>query len=142
MSTPSQHPATGAAVHTITAHAGETRGICFSPDGKRIATAGTDKLVCVWDVESGKRLVACEGHENEALLAGFVIRCRNRSARVLRDARIIEHVSAAVDSDESQSHTDSYAAGYLQQVRPRATGWLRSLGLHTVCRGRQRSNEQ
>lgn len=30
--------------------------VVFSPDGKRLATAGSDKVLRVWDVESGKEL--------------------------------------------------------------------------------------
>lgn len=32
--------------------------VVFSPDGKRLATAGSDKMVRVWDIEMGKELLA------------------------------------------------------------------------------------
>jgi WD40 repeat protein len=32
--------------------------VVFGPDGKRLATAGSDKMVRVWDVKTGKELAA------------------------------------------------------------------------------------
>lgn len=34
------------------------QGVVFSPDGKRLATAGGDMVVRVWDLETGKQLAA------------------------------------------------------------------------------------
>jgi WD40 repeat protein len=58
-------------VNTIAAHDGQVRSIAFSPDGKRLATAGTDKLVRTWEVESGKRLVNFEGHTDKVTAVAF-----------------------------------------------------------------------
>jgi WD40 repeat protein len=35
-------------------HIGEVFAVCFSPDGKTLATGGRDKLIRLWDVKSGK----------------------------------------------------------------------------------------
>lgn len=35
-------------------HAGEVRGVAFTPDGKSVVTAGTDRTVRVWDVATGE----------------------------------------------------------------------------------------
>src|SRR3990167_9370192 len=36
----------------------------FSHDGSRLASAGEDGLMCVWQVESGTLIVRLEGHLN------------------------------------------------------------------------------
>jgi WD40 repeat protein len=36
--------------------------IAWSPDGKRLAAAGVDFRIYVWDAESGKRQAVLEGH--------------------------------------------------------------------------------
>ena len=36
--------------------------MAFSPDGKRIATASTDKTLAVWNVATGKEMLRLKGH--------------------------------------------------------------------------------
>jgi WD40 repeat protein len=44
-------------------HNAFVNAIAFSPDGRRLATAGMDQVVCIWEVESGKELLRLKGHE-------------------------------------------------------------------------------
>jgi hypothetical protein len=41
-------------------HRGKVHHASFSPDGRRVVTASSDLLACVWDAATGKRLLALE----------------------------------------------------------------------------------
>jgi WD40 repeat protein/serine/threonine protein kinase len=47
---------------TLQGHTGEVHGLCFSPDGMRVASASQDKTVKVWNSTSGQELLTLKGH--------------------------------------------------------------------------------
>jgi WD40 repeat protein/tetratricopeptide (TPR) repeat protein len=48
------------------------RGLCYSPDGKRLIQAGDDPYIAVWDPATGRRVRLLEGHQPAVLLgSGF-----------------------------------------------------------------------
>ncbi len=55
----------GAVLFTYQGHAGFVRGVSWSPDGKRIASASDDQTVQVWDAFTGARPLTYRGHTRE-----------------------------------------------------------------------------
>ncbi len=53
------------------AHSDTIYGVCFSPDGKMLASCGADKFVKVFDVPSGKLVKSFEGHTHHVLDVGW-----------------------------------------------------------------------
>jgi WD40 repeat protein len=51
-------------------HRGKVHHASFSPDGRRVVTASSDQLACVWDAATGRQLAALE-HLNAVMNAWF-----------------------------------------------------------------------
>lgn len=49
----------------LVGHQGEVYFVAFSPDGKRIATAGQDHTGRIWDARTGKLLATLSGHTDD-----------------------------------------------------------------------------
>src|SRR5271165_2058730 len=44
-------------------HAGGASALAFSPDGKWLASAGDDRLIRLWDLQTDKEVRRLEGHQ-------------------------------------------------------------------------------
>jgi RNA polymerase sigma factor (sigma-70 family) len=51
----------GTEILALKGHTDRVWSVCFSPDGKRIATAGADHTVRVWDVKKGNEILILKG---------------------------------------------------------------------------------
>ena len=58
------NPTTGATIHTYLGQKGSTFSVAWSPDGKRIASGGSD--VQVWDATTGGNVYIYKGHGNSS----------------------------------------------------------------------------
>ena len=60
---------TGECVKTFEGHNGDVYSVCFSSDGKKIASGSGDKTVRVWNVETGECIKTFEGHNDSVCVA-------------------------------------------------------------------------
>lgn len=56
---------------TLKGHDGWVGGVAFSPDGKVLATAGSDMTVKFWDTATGKKLATLEAHGDVVTAVAF-----------------------------------------------------------------------
>jgi WD40 repeat protein len=69
--------ATGKTVRELRGHTGGAPNLAFSRDGRRLATAGRDKIIRIWDTTTWQELAALEGHT--AAVTGVVFSPDGRS---------------------------------------------------------------
>jgi WD40 repeat protein len=85
-----QRPLPGGAVarfaSTFLRHAGTVAAVAVSPDSKRVASAGNDGSVCVWDVATGARVFRLKTDANPRDIAfepdGNTLACIHQGGRV------------------------------------------------------------
>jgi WD40 repeat protein len=64
-------PSGKSVVNIQNGHSDEVFGVCFSPDGNKLASCAADKFVKVFEIPSGKFLKSFEGHTHHVLDVGW-----------------------------------------------------------------------
>ena len=64
-------PPTATELFTVKAYASFDKGVAFSPDGKRLASAGQDQALKLWDVVTGEEVRTFKGHTSAIASVAF-----------------------------------------------------------------------
>lgn len=62
---------TGKLMRTLRGHEGGVIALSFSPDGRQVASAGSDATVRVWDVANGEEIRVLHGHQGDVLSVAY-----------------------------------------------------------------------
>ncbi len=68
---PDWDPADFHELFTLTGHTDRVISVAFSPDGKRLASAGWDQAAKVWDAASGQEMLTLKGHTKPVTSVAF-----------------------------------------------------------------------
>jgi WD40 repeat protein len=80
----------GKEVHRLTGHGSWTVGaLCFSPDGKRLASGGRDHAIHVWDLATGRPLHHFVGHRGAVHCLAFSPDGRGLASGATEDATLL-----------------------------------------------------
>lgn len=93
-------------------HAGKVMSVCFSPDGRLLASGGMDNTVKIWDLRTGLELKTINGHSNQVTDVAFtpdgthLITRANDDAVKLWDVQTGKPLAASGDSGRNAEYSN------------------------------------
>jgi WD40 repeat protein len=78
----------GREVATLTGHDNQIGCLAYSPDGKRIATGGSDQIVKLWDPTTGQEVLTLTGHTGDITGVAFSPDGRRLASSTFDEVRI------------------------------------------------------
>jgi WD40 repeat protein len=63
--------ASGRVVRTLVGHTDFVECVAFCPDGRRIATSGSDRTIKLWDIETGQEVLTLRDHTASVTCVAF-----------------------------------------------------------------------
>jgi tricorn protease-like protein len=123
----------------VSAKKGGLSGIAFSPDGKLLGTAGGDKVVQLWSLETGKEVARLEGHKGFIRTVAFSPDGKLLASAGDGEGAILWDVAARKELRRVGKHTDGLRlATFSPDGKTLATsGFDEHIGLWDVSTGKQ-----
>ena len=128
----------------LNGHTDTILGVQFSPDNRRLVTAGADQTARIWDVGSGREIAHLVGHANQVTDAAyspdgrFIVTSSNDHTAILWDAGVGRaeddlrgHVGAVTDAHFSSDGNRVVTAGEDNTVRAQVL-YLQGNGFQAV----------
>jgi WD40 repeat protein len=104
-------------------HAARILAVAFSPDGKKLATASSDKSAKVWDANTGKELYQLSGHSDMVLAITFSPDGKQIATASADHTVILWDANSGKPSGNFQAHSKAvYAVAFSPDGKRLATG--------------------